>query len=156
SVELAEVEARLRARIGQEINLDSPKQLGHLLYSEYRMPIVARTKTGAASTGVDALLLLRSKAKSREAKEFLDDLLARRKLSKLKGTYLGPFSDKHRAIDGRVHTTFYIGKGQDGGTVTGRLSSAGPNLQNMPRDNRIRGIIGATPGTKLFDADYSQ
>lgn len=151
TTELAEVKADLLETIGIDINLGSPKQLGELLYGFFRMPVVERTKTGAPSTSEAALKELRSIATLPIAQEFLDKLLKYRELAKLVGTYLEPLTTEHRGHDGRIHTTFNLA-----GTVTGRLSSATPNLQNLPRDKRVKGVLAATPGMRIFNADYSQ
>jgi DNA polymerase-1 len=158
--ELARVEAGLHEMIGDEINLDSPKQLGELLYNKMRMPVLNTTKKGAPSTDTATLKELKEKARLKEVREFLGLLLERRKLTKLVGTYLRPLAEEHKGTDGRVHTTFHLGRGYGdagaGGTVTGRLSSSNPNLQNIPRDGRIKGAFAATEGLRLFSADYSQ
>jgi DNA polymerase I len=150
--ELAGVEKELHELIGQEINLRSPKQLAELLYGFFGFPVLVRTpKTGNPSTSEEALIQLRDRATLPIAQEFLDLLLKDRELEKLDGTYLRPLTTKHRGRDKRVHTSFNLA-----GAVTGRLSSSGPNLQNIPRDKRVKGVLAATPGMRLFNADYSQ
>lgn len=165
--ELEKVQAQLLGWLGdQNFNLNSPKQLAAKLFGSpddggFGMPVVERSKkTHAPSTSTDALKAVRAKAKGKEAKKLLDTLLSYRKLTKLLGTYLEPFEHVHMAEDGRIHTTFHLSKGYDkdqsGGTVTGRLSSSEPNLQNIPRDERIKGSFAPSNGHLLFSADYSQ
>lgn len=160
TAELAETERRLREMTGdEELNFNSPKQLAALLFDQYEMPVLEKTPTGTPKTSTDVLKLLRAKAPVKEVRTILDLLLTYRRLSKLVGTYLEPYANEHRAQDGRIHTVLHLGKGYGehaGGTVTGRLSSSSPNLQNIPRDPRIKGAFAPTPGLKLFSADYSQ
>jgi DNA polymerase-1 len=154
--EKAEHEAWLLDVIGREIKLTSTKQLGALLYSPVASgglgaPIVERSKkTGAPSTSETALKIIRSKTTSAAGQEFIDRLLKFRKASKYLGTYLKPLATKHLGSDGRIHATFNLA-----GTVTGRLSSSSPNLQNQPRDKRIKGSLATSPELRLFNADYS-
>jgi DNA polymerase-1 len=91
-----------------------------------------------------------------EGRKFLDTIIKYRESKKLRGTYLDPYLVKHRGNDGRIHPTIYIGRGHDGGTRTGRLSMSNPNLQNVPRDKRVKGSFVPTKGMHLFDADYAQ
>jgi DNA polymerase-1 len=81
-------------------------------------------------------------------------------VKKLRGTYLEPLLTKHAGTDGRVHTTYHLGRGYGdhggGGTVTGRLSSSEPNLQNIPRDIVVKGTFVPSLGMRMFSADYSQ
>jgi DNA polymerase-1 len=132
-------------------NLGSSTQLAELLYGVMELPVLERTDKGKPSTSEDTLKELRGKVEAPVLQAFLDRLLLVRKLEKLDGTYLEPWTTKHLGNDGRLHTTFKLD-----GTVTGRLSSAGPNLQNVPRDKRIKGVLAATPGMRMFNADYSQ
>lgn len=151
--ELGAVEADLLDTIGiPDFNLRSPDQLRELLFGIYRMPVIKRSKkTQQPSTAEEVIQELRARATLPIAQQFLDKLLKYRELSKLLGTYIEPLVEKHRGIDGRVHAFFNLA-----GTVTGRLSSSGPNLQNIPRDKRVKGVLAASPGLRLFNADYSQ
>lgn len=126
------------------INYNSPKQVGEWLFGHLKLPIVERTKTKAPSTAEASLLQLKSKHKAVSA------LLRYRKWAKYLSTYLGPW-EQGRDAKSRIHPSYRLT-----GTVTGRLSSAEPNLQQVPRDPFIRGIIGAQPGWCFVEADYSQ
>jgi len=144
----------------RNINFNSSNDLRELLYERMGLPAQRKShRTGIASTDKKALQQLRNTAPVM-ATEFFDLLLKFRKTTKLLSTYLGPIKERHTKVDGRMHTTFNLGKstmwGKASGTTTGRLSSTNPNLQNPPRDPRVRGIIAATPGWKLLNADYSQ
>ncbi|MDR1692032.1 MAG: DNA polymerase I [Oscillospiraceae bacterium] len=134
--------------LGREVNLLSPKQLGALLFEELCLPHGKKVKTGW-STDADTLEALR------DAHPIVPVILETRMLGKLKSTYAdGLLAASER--DGKVRSTFRMT-----GTVTGRLSSTEPNLQNIP----VRQELGATlremfvpsePGWVLADADYSQ
>jgi DNA polymerase-1 len=126
------------------INYNSPKQVGEWLFGYLKLPIIERTKTHAPSTAESSLLQLSSKHKAVSA------LLRYRKWAKYLSTYLGPWQ-QGRDAKSRIHPTYRLT-----GTVTGRLSSAEPNLQQVPRDPFIRGIIGAADGWRFVEADYSQ
>jgi DNA polymerase-1 len=127
------------------INFNSPKQVGDWLFNYLELEILEETKTGQPSTKESVLLQLSKKHPAVKA------LLQFRKWQKFMSTYLTPW--KYEAVDerSRIHTTYKLY-----GTVTGRLSSEGPNLQNVPRDPFIRGILGAPPGWQFVEADYSQ
>ena len=132
---------------GHSFNINSPKQLGEVLFEEIGLPAGKKTKTGY-STDADTLEDLRP------FHPIIGDVLAYRQLAKLRGTYGDPLAD---AADehGRIHTRF-----NQTGTATGRLASSDPNLQNIP----VRGELGrelrkffcAEDGYVLVDADYSQ
>lgn len=124
------------------INWNSPKQLAVLLFQHLGLEIIQRTKTGAPSTAEGVLVYLEH--------PIILHLLEYRKWHTLYSTFLRPWAEKLDQND-RLHTSYKIH-----GTVTGRLSSEKPNLQNVPRDESIRGIIGAPPGWKFIEADYSQ
>src|SRR5690606_8439345 len=108
------------AEIGHEVNLGSPKQLQQVLFEELELPKTRKTKTGY-TTDASALAELQVKAPH----PFLGQLLAHREATKLKQIIDG--LDLAIADDGRVHTTYL-----QTGSPTGRLSSTGPNLQNIP------------------------
>jgi len=132
---------------GHEFNINSPKQLGTVLFEELMLPSGKKTKTGW-STNADVLEKLRSKH------EIVNEILEYRTLSKLKSTYCDGLS-KVIAPDGRIHSTFQMTV-----TATGRLSSTEPNLQNIPVRKaigaEIRKMFIAGEGCTLVDADYSQ
>jgi DNA polymerase-1 len=126
------------------MNPNSPKQLGHWLYGELELPIFDLTRTGAPSTREAVLVQLSKEHVAAKA------LLKYRKWAKYANTYLLPWRDQ-RDHHSRLHPTYKLF-----GTVTGRLSCADPNLQQVPRDTFIRGILGAPPGWLFVEADYSQ
>jgi DNA polymerase-1 len=135
--------------IGKEINLGSPKQLQVVLFEELGMPKTKRTKTGY-TTDADALQSLYEKTEH----PFLMALLRHRDVSRLRQTIEGLL--KTVQSDGRIHTTFYQTI-----AATGRLSSADPNLQNIPirteEGRRIReGFVVGKGFDCLMTADYSQ
>ncbi len=135
---------------GQEFNINSPKQLGDVLFNKLALPMPVKYGKGKKiSTAVDVLEGL---AQDHEAPRLV---LEYRQLTKLKSTYVDALPALIRAGSGRVHTTF----GQTG-TATGRLSSANPNLQNIPirteLGREIRAAFIAEPGHVLLAADYSQ
>ncbi|MBI4467261.1 MAG: DNA polymerase I [Acidobacteria bacterium] len=135
---------------GVEFNLNSPKQLGEILYEKLQLPLPRRRgKTQAASTAADVLEELA------ELHELPARVLEYRELAKLKSTYIDVLPAKIHPRTGRLHTSFH-----QTGTATGRLSSSDPNLQNIPirteLGNRIRAAFVAEPGWQLLGADYSQ
>ncbi|MEI2417772.1 DNA polymerase I [Orrella sp. JC864] len=146
--EMLRLETRAYELAGQPFNLNSPKQLGEILFGRMGLPVVRKTAGGAPSTDEDVL--------SRLAQDYPlpQTLLEYRGLSKLKSTY----TDKlPRMIDprtGRVHTHY-----AQAAVVTGRLASSEPNLQNIPvrtaAGRRVREAFIATDGV-IVSADYSQ
>jgi DNA polymerase I len=137
-------------RCGAEFNINSPKQLGDVLFNKLALPIPVKYGKGKKiSTAVDVLEGL---AAEHEVPRLV---LEYRQLTKLKSTYVDALPVLIRSGSGRVHTTF----GQTG-TATGRLSSANPNLQNIPirteLGREIRAAFIAEPGHVLLAADYSQ
>ncbi|MDF2675554.1 MAG: polA, partial [Clostridiales bacterium] len=133
---------------GEEFNINSPKQLGVILFEKLMLPIIKKTKTGY-STNAEVLEELSSKH------EIIDKILNYRQLVKLKSTYidglLGSVSD-----DGKIHSSF-----NQTVTTTGRISSTEPNLQNIPvkleQGKRIRkAFIPALKNRIILSADYSQ
>jgi len=127
-----------------QINFNSPAQLADWFFNDLELPIIEETPKGAPSTKESVLLQL---AKLHPAPALL---LKYRKWTKYQNTYLTPWLMQKDRND-RLHTTYKLF-----GTVTGRLSSADPNLQQVPRDRFIRSILGAPPGWKFVEADYSQ
>ena len=132
---------------GHEFNINSPKQLGQVLFDELMLPSGKKTKTGW-STNADVLEKLQGKH------PIVDQVLEYRMLTKLKSTYADGLL-KVISPDGRIHTNFQMTV-----TATGRLSSTEPNLQNIPVRKQlgaqIRKMFVASPGMCLVDADYSQ
>ena len=126
------------------INLNSPQQVAAWFYGELDLPIIEETGTGAPSTREAVLLRLAHQHSAPAA------LLEYRGYAKWLSTYLGPW-DERRDSKSRLHTNYKLF-----GTVTGRLSSEHPNLQQVPRNPFIRGILGAPPGWQFLEADYSQ
>ena len=137
-------------RCGVEFNINSPKQLGDVLFNKLALPTPVKYGKGKKiSTAVDVLEGL---AAEHEVPKLVLDY---RQLTKLKSTYVDALPALIRSHSGRVHTTF----GQTG-TATGRLSSTNPNLQNIPirteLGREIRAAFIAEPGHVLLAADYSQ
>jgi len=132
---------------GQEFNINSPKQLGQILFDVLGLPPAKKTKTGY-STNVEVL------EKLKDQHPIIPKIMAYRDYTKLKSTYVDGLT---RAIrpDGRIHSNFQMTV-----TATGRLSSTEPNLQNIPirkeLGGEIRKMFVAAPGHVLVDADYSQ
>jgi DNA polymerase-1 len=138
-------------------NFASSKQLGYLLYDVLEMPVLDYTKTGAPSTSATTIRALMAKSRHGPVAEWLKDILTYREKTKLNGTYLAPLVGKHLGTDKRIHTTYRMSRSTfKGGTVTGRLSSAKPNLQNIPRDVKVKGAFIPSKGKLLFEADYAQ
>lgn len=144
---LSELVSGVYTYAGHEFNLNSPKQLGEVLFVDLGLPTRKKTKTGY-STNADVLDSLRGKH------PIIDLILEYRKLSKLKSTYVEGLL-KVVGEDGRVRSTF-----QQTETRTGRISSTEPNLQNIPVRTKegsvLRKFFRARGGWKLIDADYSQ
>ena len=139
--ELEAAETKLKTEVG-DINWGSPKQVGDLLYKKLKIPIPLRTKKGAPSTSESALNMIDHPAvetllKFRGAKQQLSFFIDGWK----------PYID----TKGWLHPSFKLT-----GTVTGRLSAEHPNLQQTPRDPRIRSLICAPPGYELVELDLSQ
>ncbi|HSD33493.1 MAG TPA: DNA polymerase I [Gemmatimonadales bacterium] len=149
AVELGDLERRLYAAAGTEFNLNSTPQLRTILFTKLQLPILKKTKTGP-STDVDVLEQLA--AMGHEVPRLLIEY---RELSKLKSTYIDALPGYIHPETGRIHTSF-----NQVGAATGRLSSAEPNLQNIPvrteRGESIRRAFIAPPGARLLVADYSQ
>ena len=144
---IARMQAGIWAHAGHEFNINSPKQLGEVLFEELMLPSGKKTKSGW-STNADILEKLRDKH------PIVGEILEYRMLTKLKSTYADGLL-KVIAPDGRIHTNFQMTV-----TATGRLSSTEPNLQNIPVRKKlgaqIRKMFVASPGKVLVDADYSQ
>ena len=147
AVRIAELEKQIYEEAGEEFNINSPKQLGVILFEKLSMPYGKKTKTGY-STAADVL--------ERLAPEYpiVSDILEYRQLTKLKSTYADGLVN-YIAEDGRIHTSF-----NQTITATGRLSSTEPNLQNIPMrielGRLIRKAFVPKEGFEFMDADYSQ
>ncbi len=144
----ADMESRIYTYAGRPFNINSPKQLGEILFDVLLLPTDKKTKTGY-STNAEVL------EKLRRYHPIIDDILDYRQVTKLKSTYVDGLL-KLADDEGVVHTTF-----KQTGTATGRLSSAEPNLQNIPIRTELgrelrKFFIPASPGRVLIDADYSQ
>ena len=144
---IAQLQQSIWNHAGHEFNINSPKQLGAVLFDELLLPYGKKTKTGW-STNADVLEKLQGKH------PIVDEVLEYRMLTKLKSTYADGLL-KVISEDGRIHTNFQMTV-----TATGRLSSTEPNLQNIPVRKKlgaqIRNMFVAAPGMMLVDADYSQ
>lgn len=140
------LEKEIYAEAGEEFNLNSPKQLGEILFEKLNFPVIKKTKTGY-STAADVLEKLRGEG------PIIDNILEYRKLSKLMSTYVDGIIDI--IVDGKIHSSF-----NQTTAVTGRISSTEPNLQNIPirtpEGRLIRKAFVPTEGSQLIDADYSQ
>jgi DNA polymerase I len=148
--QLAELTAGIHAAAGMEFNINSPKQLGEVLFEKLNLPTSRKTrKTGGYSTDQAVLEEL---AQSYELPRLI---LEFRQISKLKSTYVDCLPALIHTDTGRVHTSF-----NQTGAATGRLSSSDPNLQNIPvrtdLGRLIRGAFIPEPGNLLISADYSQ
>ena len=140
----------INAAAGREFNLNSPKQLGEILFDELKLvEKPKKTKTGQYATNEQVLSSLAPKH------PIVANILEYRQLTKLKSTYIDALPNSIDPVSGRVHTNY--GQVQ---TSTGRLSSNDPNLQNIPvrsvQGREIRKAFIARPGWKLLSADYSQ
>jgi DNA polymerase-1 len=149
ALEMERVGEHIFELAGRRFNINSPKQLGEVLFTHLKLPAPAsRGKGKAISTAVDVLENL---AEQHEVPQLV---LEYRHLSKLKSTYIDALPLLVDA-ESRVHTTF-----QAAATATGRLSSINPNLQNIPirteLGREIRAAFTASAGTQLLSADYSQ
>ena len=147
--ELTRVGERIFELCGRRFNINSPKQLGEVLFTELKLPApAARGKSKSVSTAQNVLEYL---AEEHEVPRLV---LEFRHLSKLKSTYIDALPLLADA-GSRVHTTFNAAA-----VATGRLSSVNPNLQNIPTrtelGREIRAAFIAAPGTQLLSADYSQ
>lgn len=147
SGKIEELRRKVFELAGTEFNINSPKQLGELLFEKLALPSGKKTKSGY-STDIEVLAALRDKH------PVVPAVMEFRQLMKLKSTYVDGLLSEI-APDGRIHTSFNMMA-----TATGRLSSTEPNLQNIPVRTElgaeIRRMFVAEPGNVLIDADYSQ
>jgi DNA polymerase-1 len=134
---------------GRTFNLDSPKQLGALLFDELKLPALVKTPSGAPSTNEEALEAIA------DQHELPRVILEYRGLAKLRSTYTDKLPEMINPATGRVHTSYH-----QAGAATGRLASSDPNLQNIPirtdDGRRIRTAFVAPPGRVIVACDYSQ
>lgn len=147
--DLKELEEQIYEKAGEEFNINSPQQLGTILFDRMGLPAGKKTKTGQYSTAESVLTKLAPKY------EMPSLILDYRQLTKLKSTYVDALPDLVVEETGRIHTDF-----NQSVAATGRLSSSNPNLQNIPirtkRGREIRKAFVAEEGFKLMSADYSQ
>jgi len=146
---MAGYEAELHEIAGRDFNVQSPAQVGEILFGEMELPGGKKTKTGQWSTPADVLEDLAAEH------PFAARVLDYRQLQKLKSTYTDALQDHIHPETGRVHTSYL-----QSGANTGRMASSDPNLQNIPvrseEGRRIREAFVAPEGTKLISLDYSQ
>lgn len=144
---IIELEKKIHEAAGENFNINSPKQLGVILFEKLGLPNGKKTKTGY-STSADVLEKLAGEY------PIVSDILEYRQLSKLKSTYADGLQNFVEA-DGKIHTSF-----NQTITATGRLSSTEPNLQNIPirieLGRLIRKVFHPMPGNVFVDSDYSQ
>ncbi|MFN4075513.1 MAG: DNA polymerase I [Cloacibacterium sp.] len=148
--DLKNLETKIFELCGEEFNMNSPKQLGEILFEKLKLdPKAKKTKTGQYATSEDILQKLASKH------EIIQYILEYRTYQKLKSTYVDALPNQIDKDTKRVHTNF-----SQTTAATGRLASLNPNLQNIPirtlRGQQIRGAFVADEGNKLISADYSQ
>ena len=147
SGKIVEIEQEIYDAAGEKFNINSPKQLGVILFDKLKMPYGKKTKTGY-STAADVLEKLAGEY------PLVSKILEYRQLTKLKSTYADGLAN-YIEEDGRIHSCFHQTI-----TATGRLSSTEPNLQNIPirmeLGRQIRKVIIPREGCVLIDADYSQ
>lgn len=142
------LESEIYFLAGEEFNINSPKQLGVILFEKLELPVIKKTKTGY-STNAEVLERLRDKH------EIIDKITEYRQIVKLKSTYVDGLINIINPISHRIHSSF-----NQTITTTGRISSTEPNLQNIPvrleLGRNIRKVFIANKGCELVDADYSQ
>lgn len=148
--DLRQLESKIFELSGEEFNMNSPKQLGEILFEKMQLdPKAKKTKTGQYATSEDVLQKLSSKH------EIIKHILEYRTYQKLKSTYVDALPSQIDKQDNRVHTNF-----SQTTAATGRLASVNPNLQNIPirtlRGQQIRGAFVSGEGKKIISADYSQ
>jgi len=146
---MLELEAEAHVAAGQPFNLESPKQLQHILFEKLGIPPLRKTPTGQPSTAEDVLEELAADYPLPKL------IIEHRGLAKLRGTYTEKLPLQVNPNTGRIHTSYHQAV-----AATGRLSSSDPNLQNIPirtpEGRRIRQAFIAPPGQVLMAADYSQ
>jgi DNA polymerase-1 len=147
-----EIEQKVYEGVGQSFNINSTQQLSEALFTKLKLEPPDRTKrtaSGHYSTSADVLELLSGKHPA------VDWILEYRELAKLKSTYIDSLPLQVNPITGRVHTSY-----SQTGSVTGRLASTDPNLQNIPirteLGRKVRHAFVAGKGCQLLSVDYSQ
>ena len=148
-IEVTALQEKIYGLAGETFNINSPKQLGVILFEKLQLPVIKKTKTGY-STDAEVLDMLRNDH------EIVAQILAYRSVVKLVSTYLEGFEGLINPHTNRIHTTF-----NQMVTATGRLSSSDPNLQNIPvrseKGREIRALFKPNDGFDMFvSADYSQ
>ncbi|MDT2800719.1 DNA polymerase I [Vagococcus lutrae] len=146
---LKEIEQRVFEIAGEEFNLNSPKQLGVILFEKMKLPVIKKTKTGY-STAVDVLEQLKTES------PIIDEILDYRQIMKIQSTYVEGLLKVIHPGDQKIHTRYVQTL-----TQTGRLSSVDPNLQNIPvrleEGRKIRqAFVPRKEGWKIYASDYSQ
>lgn len=149
NIKLRAIEQDIYALAGETFNINSPKQLGVILFEKIGLTPIKKTKTGY-STAADVLEKLANEH------EIIEQILLYRQLGKLNSTYIEGLLKEIHEDDGKIHTRY-----QQALTSTGRLSSINPNLQNIPvrleEGRKIRkAFVPSQPGWVMFAADYSQ
>ncbi|WEG72700.1 DNA polymerase I [Vagococcus intermedius] len=149
AVQLQAIETRIYEQAGEEFNINSPKQLGVILFEKMGLPVIKKTKTGY-STAVDVLEQLKEQA------PIIEDILHYRQIMKIQSTYVEGLLKVIHPNDGKIHTRYVQTL-----TQTGRLSSVDPNLQNIPvrleEGRKIRqAFVPSHPDWQIFSSDYSQ
>ena len=148
---LNDIEREIYTLVGHDFNINSTQQLADVLFGKLglKAPGRRKTSTGKESTAVDVLESLRGQH------PVIELILEQRQLAKLKSTYIDALPELVSGETGRVHTSF-----NQAGSVTGRVSSSEPNLQNIPirtdLGRQVRRAFIASPGHVLMSADYSQ
>ena len=150
TAELDELEKRIYASVGTQFNINSPRQVGELLFEQLKLDSKAKkSKTGQYATSEEVLVGLKDRH------EVVGLILNYRELKKLISTYISTLPSYISEKDGKIHTTY-----NQTVTATGRLSSSNPNLQNLPirseRGRMIREAVIADEGCMFLSADYSQ
>lgn len=151
--DLAKIAQQVYQQVGEEFNLNSPQQLSHALFDRLKIPppdgMRRKTSSGSISTAADILDAMR------DSHPVVNWILDYRELSKLKSTYVDALPLEVNPQTGRVHTSY-----NQAGTVTGRIASSEPNLQNIPirteLGRKVRQAFVASPGHVLLGVDYSQ
>ena len=149
SSSIEQLQAQAYEMVGEEFNLDSPKQLQKILFEQLELPVIRKTPKGQASTAEDVLQELAHDY------EFPELILEYRSLKKLQTTYVDKLPQQICELTGRVHTSYHQAVAS-----TGRLSSTDPNLQNIPirteQGRRVRQAFVPAKNKVLLAADYSQ
>jgi len=135
----------LRSYLGEDINLNSPKQIGDWIKTQVDVTDWPKTETGRLQVNASSI------AQNRENLSIAEPLLKHKAVSKLLSTYGETFANHISPVTNRIHSSFRLG-----GTATGRLSCTKPNIQNPPRDTEFRKLFIAEKGNVLVVADYSQ